>query len=340
MRDERIPAPAIVIRFRRAFIVAFQLLMMVAANLIAFQLRFDSGVPPWAAIICWQTLPSLIAIRAATFIPFRLYEGFWRYTSVHDLRALVSAISASSLLFFLFVKSPLGPGAYPRSVFFIDAILLLIFLGGVRLVRRVLTDGQRTKSGKRVLVYGAGDAGELIVRDMIGGRDHPYKPIGFVDDNPRKTGLRIHGVPVLGTRHELSAILARSKADEILLAMPNVEPSVVREIMRALDAFDLPIKTLPNLRDIIDGKLGVADIRSLAVEDLPPRRPIGPDPEPVKALITGRRVMVTGAGGSIGSELCRQIAALRPATLVMLDRYENGLHAVRMELEDQKRAIG
>jgi FlaA1/EpsC-like NDP-sugar epimerase len=340
MRDEGVRVLAIVIRFRRAIIIAFQLLVMVAANLLAFQLRFDNGVPLWAAILCWQTLPWLVAIRAAVFIPFRLYEGFWRYTSVHDLRALVSAISVSSILFYAFVRSPLGPGAYPRSVFFMDAILLLIFLGGARLLRRLIADGPRTTSGKRVLVYGAGDAGELIVRDMKGDRDHPYEPVGFVDDNAGKIGLRIHGVPVLGTRHDLPAILARSKADEILLAMPNVEPSVVREIMRALDAFDIPIKTLPNLRDIIDGKLGVADIRSLAVEDLLARAPIGLDPKPVTELITGHRVMVTGAGGSIGSELCRQIARLEPASLVMLDRYENTLHSIRMELEDQKRRVG
>jgi len=339
MRDG-VSVIAVLIRFRRAFIVAFQLLVIVAANLLAFQLRFDSGLPPWAVIVFWQTLPWLLVIRAATFLPFRLYEGFWRYTSVHDLRALVSAISLSSILFVLYVKSPLGPGAYPRSVFFLDAMLLLMFLGGARLVRRVLADGQRTKAGKRVLVYGAGDAGELIVRDMMGDRNHPYEPIGFVDDNPGKTGLRIHGLPVLGTRAELPAILARTKADEILLAMPNVEPSVIREIMRALDAIDLPIKTLPNLRDIIDGKVGVSDIRSLAVEDLLARAPIGLDPEPVTALITGRRVLVTGAGGSIGSELCRQIVQLKPATLVMLDRYENTLHGIQLELEDQKRTTG
>jgi FlaA1/EpsC-like NDP-sugar epimerase len=340
MRDEGLRVLAVVVRFRRALIVAFQLLVMVAANLIAFQLRFDNGVPAWAAIVCWQTLPWLVAIRAATFVPFKLYEGFWRYTSVHDLRALVSAISVSSVLFVLFVKSPLGPGVYPRSVFFVDAILLLMLLGGARLIRRVLADGQRTGAGKRVLIYGAGDAGELIVRDMIGDRDQPYEPVGFVDDNAGKTGLRIHGVQVLGTRRDLPAILARTKVDEIVLAMPNVDPSVVREIMRALDAFDVPIKTLPNLRDIIDGKLGLADIRSLAVEDLLARAPIGLDPEPVRALITGRRVLVTGAGGSIGSELCRQIAKLHPATLIMVDRYENTLHAIRMELEDQKRTIG
>ncbi len=333
-------AIAVANRFRRALIIAFQLVVMVIANLVAFELRFDTGIPSWASIILWQTLPWLLAIRALTFASFKLYEGFWRYTSVHDVRALASAIMTSSLVFFLYVKSPLGPGVYPQSVFFIDAILLLIFLGGARLLRRLVSDGHRIAAGKRVLVYGAGDAGEMIVRDMIGNRDHRYDPVGFIDDNPRKTGLRIHGVQVLGSRQDLTAILKRSRPDEILLAMPNAEAAAVREIMRTLAPFDVPIKTLPNLRDIIDGKLGVADIRSLAVEDLLARAPVGLDAKPVKTLITGRRVMVTGAGGSIGSELCRQIAKLRPATLVMLDRYENSLYAVRMELEDQHRSAG
>jgi FlaA1/EpsC-like NDP-sugar epimerase len=340
MHDKGIRVIAAAVRFRRALIVVFQLVVIVVANLIAFELRFDTGVPPWAAMILWQTLPWLVAIRAFTFALFKLYEGFWRYTSVHDVRALVSAITTSSLLFFLYVKSPLGPGTYPRSVFFIDAILLLMFLGAARLLRLLISNGHRTTAGKRVLVYGAGDAGEMIVRDMLGNREHPYDPVGFIDDNPQKAGLRIHGVQVLGSRDDAPAILARARPDEILLAMPNAEAGAIREIMRVLAPFDVPIKTLPNLRDIIDGRMGVADIRSLSVEDLLARAPIGLDTEPVKALITGRRVMVTGAGGSIGSELCRQIAKLRPATLVMLDRYENGLHAVRMELEDQRRTVG
>ena len=340
MHDKGLRMIAVAVRFRRALIITFQLLVIVVANLVAFELRFDTGVPPWAAIILWQTLPWLVAIRALTFVAFRLYEGFWRYTSVHDVRALVSAIASSSILFFLYVRSPFGPGIYPRSVFFIDAILLLIFLGAARLLRLLISNGPRTAAGKRVLVYGAGDAGEMIVRDMIGNRDHRYDPVGFIDDNPQKIGLRIHGVQVLGSRDAMPAILARSRPDEILLAMPNAEPSAVREIMRLLAPLDVPIKTLPNLRDIIDGRMGVADIRSLSVEDLLARAPIGLDTGPVTALITGRRVMVTGAGGSIGSELCRQIPKLRPATLVMLDRYENSLHAVRIELEDERRTPG
>ena len=328
------------LRFRRLLIIPVQLALVVVSNRLALDLRFDNAVPQWALASWWQMLPWLVAIRAITFIPFRLYEGFWRYTSIYDLRALVGGVSISSFIFLLVAASPLGPAGYPRSIVIIDAVLLTLFLGGIRLARRVFADVSRIQSGKRVLIFGAGDAGELIVRDMKSDRRYGYQPIGFIDDDVRKKGLRIHGVPVLGTRHQLSDILDRWQADEILLAMPNVEPSVVREIVRALEAFDIPIKTLPNLRDIIDGKVEVAQIRSLAVEDLLARAPIGLDRKPVDQLIAGRRVMVTGAGGSIGSELCRQIVTLRPASLVMFERYENSLHAIRMELEDSKLGAG
>src|SRR4051812_6180514 len=334
MRNRTAGAMSALVRYRRAVIIPVQIGLVVASNWLAFELRFDGAIPAWAWLAFLQMLPWLVAIRALTFVPFRLYEGFWRYTSVYDLRAMVGAVGVSSLLFFGLVKSHVGPGVYPLSIFVTDAVLLTVLLGGVRLARRIVSELSIIPAGKRVLVFGAGDAGELIVRDMKNNRRHAYQPIGFVDDDATKTGLRIHGVAVLGTRKELPRILERSHPDEILLAMPNVQASVVREIIRALDAFDIPIKTLPNLSDIIDGKVEVEQIRSLAVEDLLARAPVGLDPAPVDRLIKGRRVMVTGAGGSIGSELCRQIARLRPGALVMLDRYENSLHAIRIELED------
>src|SRR5207237_9231856 len=143
------------------------------------------------------------------------------------------------------------------------------------------------------------------------------RPIRFIDDDRATVGLRIHGVPVLGTGHDLSAILERYKPHEVLIAIPRAEPAAMRLLVRSLEPFKIPIKTLPNLRDLIDGKVELAQIRSLAVEDLLARAPIGLDPEPVKTLVRGRRVMVTGAGGSIGSELCRQRVTFRPAALVM-----------------------
>ena len=192
-----------------------------------------------------------------------------------------------------------------------------------------------------MLIFGAGDAGELIVRDMKASAPYGYQPIGFVDDDKSKVGLRIHGVPVVGTRADLpvdpAAIPAARKCSWRFRTPIRWRSA---PIVRALEQFKVPIKTLPALRDMIDGKIALSEIRSLSVEDLLARAPVGLDPAPLKYLIGGRRVMVTGAGGSIGSELCRQIARLKPASLVMFERYENSLHAIRIELEDAHQRFG
>jgi FlaA1/EpsC-like NDP-sugar epimerase len=330
----------LVLRHRRLWSITLQLGLVVIANLLAFTLRFDGNPPQWALAACGQMLPYLLVIRALTFVPFRLYDGMWRYTSVYDLRGIAGAVVTSSVLFFLAVKSPLGPGIYPRSVFITDALLLVLMLGAMRLARRVYAELAAGGPGKRVLIYGAGDAGELIVRDMKANRHYGYEPVGFIDDDRGKVGSRIHGVPVLGTRQELPAIIGKHRPAEVLIAMPNADAGSIRSVVRALESFKLSIKTLPKMTDIIDGKVQVNDIRNLSVEDLLARPPVGLDPVPVRQLIRGRRVMVTGAGGSIGSELCRQIVRLKPAALVMFERYENSLHAVRLELEDSKPACG
>jgi len=331
----------VILRFRRILSLVAQLGLVMISNRIAFALRFDGASPPWAVAVFWQTLPWLLAIRALTFFPFKLYEGLWRYTSIYDLQALVGGIVTSSLLFVAYVHSPIGPASYPRSVYITDPIILTLLLAGLRLARRFWGEFSRLQPGRRrVVVFGAGDAGELIVRDMKNNAWYGLQPVGFVDDDPAKLGRRIHGVPVLGTRNEIGQILKRARADEVLLAIPKADPATVRSIVRTLEPFRIPIKTLPNLRDIIEGKVQVQQIRSLAVEDLLSRAPVGLDRLPVKQLIAGRRVMVTGAGGSIGSELCRQIIGLKPASLVMFERYENTLHAVRLELEDRRGGIG
>lgn len=322
------------VRFHRQIVIVVQLVLMALSNWFAFALRFDGAVPDWAMAAFWSGLPWLIAIRTAVFVPFRLYEGLWRYTSIYDLRALSAGIAVSSGLFFAAVQLGAAPASYPRSVFIVDALILLLLLGGVRLTRRFYSEFARSAGGKRVLIFGAGDAGELIVRDMKADKDRTYEPIGFVDDNASKVGRRIHGVPVLGTRANLSAIVATHAPEEILIAIPTAEPAVIRQVVRSLQTFKVPLKTLPRLRDIIDGRIDVGQIRSVSVEDLLARAPIGLSAERLKTLIAGRRILVTGAGGSIGSELCRQIAQLEPLSLVMLDRYENSLHDIVGQLID------
>jgi len=336
VRDNVSPTAKLMSIVQRPASITVQLALVVLSNWFAFQLRFDWDMPAFAREAFWAALPWLVAIRASTFIGFRLQDGMWRYASIYDVRAIVTAVAASSLVFYLATFMPFGPPIYPLSLFIVDATALTLLLSGVRLARRLATESN-ARDGKRVLIVGAGDAGELIVRDMKNSRQSRYRVVGFADDDPRKVGHRIHGVPVLGTCAELPSLLTRHRPQEVLLAIPNAEPAAVRAIVRTLEPFKIPIKTLPNLRDLIDGKLEVSQIRSLSVEDLLTRAPIGLTRDPLKHLIGGRRVMVTGAGGSIGSELCRQIARLKPASLVMLERYENSLHAIRLELEDARK---
>jgi FlaA1/EpsC-like NDP-sugar epimerase len=337
MKRLKLSAP----RKRFLLIILVELSLVVLSNLLAFELRFDGQPPDWARSVFLKTVPVLLLVRAVTFVPFHLYDGLWRYFSIWDLRNIVLGVVTGTAIFGALMHTPFGPRVYPHSVLIADALVLIILLAGLRLFTRVLRDLAAADGDKRVLVYGAGDAGELIVNDMKHNSSlADYEPVGFVDDDPAKKGLRIHGVPVLGSREDLPWIIEKLKPQEILIAMPNADAASIRKIISALEPFKVSIKTLPNLSDLLDGRVSVSQIRSLETEDLLNRAPIDLDNEAVRRLIRGRRVMVTGAGGSIGSELCRQIAALSPACLVLFERYENSLFAIENDLADRKLGRG
>ncbi len=317
----------VILKYRRVLAICLHLAIIVVASYTAFLLRFDGVIPPNYLQVFWQALPWLVAIRMLTFAPFRLYEGLWRYAGIFDLRNIIIGVAASSGLFYQFALWRLPQPTYPRSILVIDSVLVIIAMGGARLSRRLVHEIMRGERSRRVLVVGAGDAGEKIVRDMKGHADGEYEPIGFIDDDPAKVGVLIHGVPVLGTRATIADVVREHNPTEVLVAIPSVSGHFVADVVRALEPFRIPIKTLPDIRHLARDRGLVSQIRSLNIEDLLERAPIGLDPAPLDRLIRGRRVLVTGAGGSIGSELCAQIAMLGPATLTMLDRYENGLFA-------------
>jgi FlaA1/EpsC-like NDP-sugar epimerase len=318
---------------RRWMLFCAHLALAAFSNWLAFLLRFDEDIPSQQWELFAAMLPLLLAIRALTFYPLRLHDGLWRYTSLWDVRDLALGIGASTLLFAGTVRFVMGIWAYPSSVFVIDALLLLCLLTGLRLAPRLIREGRRRETGrKRVLIVGAGDAGAMIVREMRNNPAYGYRPIGFIDDNPAKIGHRIHGVRVLANRDGLPRIVHEQNPDVVLVAMPSAVPAATREVVKALEPFNLPIQTLPNLRDLLQCRVEVSQIRDLSIEDLLDRVPIDLDPKPLRKLIQGERVLVTGAGGSIGAELCRQVAELSPGSLILLDRYENGLFAVMNEL--------
>ena len=306
--------------------------LLCLSSYSGFWLRFDGDIPDSAMEIFLHTLPVLVVVRLAMFLPFRLYGTVWRYTSLWDLRNIVGATLSGTLVFFLVVRYGFGVVNYPRSVYLIDAVVLIMLTVGFRVARRIGYPSFSRADTKRVLIYGVGNAGERLARELRQNRSFGYRPVGFVDDDRGKTGQRIQGVKVLGTRDHLAAIMKDVAPDAILIAMPSIGAGAIRQIVKALISYNVSIKILPDLSVLLDGKSEVNQLRNLSVEDLLHRPRVDLDRSLTAALLKDKRVLVTGAGGSIGSELCRQIASYSPECLILFERYENSLYAIHNEL--------
>ncbi|MFZ1501706.1 MAG: nucleoside-diphosphate sugar epimerase/dehydratase, partial [Nitrospira sp.] len=326
---------AFVLKWRRPLIMLLEIGLMILANYLAFWLRFDGRIPDaeWGTFLL--VLPWLVMIRTAAFFMFRLNEGLWRYTSLWDVQNIVIGVITSTVVLYGWTRWGMGVTGYPRSIFIVDAMLLIGFVAGVRLPRRMLREVVIYRPKKTVLIIGAGDRGERIVREMRQSPTSRYQPIGFIDDRAPLRHKRIHGVKVLGARGELAPILSAERPDEVVLALPHVTPDVLRQIMSAIGPFKVSVKMLPSMQELLGDRSVVSQIRNVAVEDLLARAPVQLETDAMVDMIAGRRVLITGAGGSIGSELSRQIAAMRPESVVLYERHENSLYTIAKELEDQ-----
>ncbi len=310
----------------------------------AFELRFDNGLSSHAGYqhLFNRTILLVVGIKLIVFIAFGFYNRWWRYVSIRDMWATVRGVIVACIVADLtvYLAAPVHGFRLPRSIALTDLILTLMFVAGSRLLARTVMERPgltMVARGKEVIVVGAGDAGRLIVQEMQRSRMIDYTPIGFVDDDPRKRQTRIMGVRVLGAIDELPRILREHRPDEVLIAMPTVSGDVRRRIFEAAQELRIGVKTLPGLYELISGDLNLAgQIRSVQVEDVLGREQVEVDFHEVAAYLEGHTVLVTGAGGSIGSELCRQIARVRPSRLILVDNAEGPLFEIERELVSER----
>ena len=308
---------------------------------LAFELRFDNGLPPKYQQLFDRTIFLVLAIKLVVFVAFGLYNRWWRYVSIRDMWAAARAVIVASVVADLtvYLVSPVHGFRLPRSIAAVDLLLTLAFVTGTRLLARTVIErptGGVVARGKEVIVVGAGDAGRLIVQEMQRSRLLSYTPIGFVDDDPRKQHSRIMGVRVLGAIDDLPHVLRDQRPDELLIAMPSVSGEVRRRIFETAQQAKVPVKTLPGLNELIAGDLGLAgQIRPVQVEDVLGREQVEVDFREVASYLEGQTVLVTGAGGSIGSELCRQIARIRPTRLILVDNAEGALFEIEQEMKER-----
>ena len=338
---------------RRRYLLLIDAVFVIVSVSTALALRFETlEIGPYLQQL-WIVVPLLIGVRLPLFYLFGLYGRVWRYASINELLSIVMAVFSSSVIvgFVTFgLAFPIGLVKwFPRSLLVIDFLLSIPLSGGIRLGLRLLsTRGIGGRAGelkrpsdtqKRVFIIGAGDAGAIIAREL---RDNPglgILPIGFVDDDERKLGMRIHGLKVLGTREDISDLIAQEAVDEIIVAMPTAPGKEIREIMKICQQGGVTARTVPGVYELIDGRVSVSQIREVQLEDLLRRDPVRTNMEEISGYLGGQVVLVTGAGGSIGSELCRQIAPFSPRQLLLLGRGENSIFNVQLELSSSFRGL-
>jgi FlaA1/EpsC-like NDP-sugar epimerase len=309
---------------------------------LAFELRFDNGLPVYYDTLLRRTILLVVAIKLAVFFMFGFHRRWWRYVSVRDMWSAGRGVLVASIVAYVTVYfvSPVHNVRLPRSVAAMDLLITLALIAGARLAARTLIERPGfgvVARGKEVIVVGAGDAGRLIVQEMQRSRMLSYTPIGFVDDDPRKRNTRILGVRVLGTMDELPRIVRDYKPDELVIAIPSASGETRRRVVEAAQVENVPVKTLPGLYELISGDIDLAgQIRPVQVEDVLGREQVEVDFKQVAAYLEGQTVLVTGAGGSIGSELCRQIARVGPTRLILVDNAETPLFEIERELVDER----
>ena len=334
---------------RRLFFFLSDLLLISFAMYASFWLRFNGEIPDtYMKPLPYFMLLALV-LKLAFLVLFNLYDISWRFVSLGELIKILKALSLSTLtlgmtLFLLRVYLPFQ--GFPRSILFLDFIISFLLIGMLRISKRILYEGLKNTFKSRgekvkILIIGAGNAGEQIIREMLRNKNSVYLPVGFVDDNPAKKGINIHGVKVLGTREDIQEICKAHKVEEALIALPSAHSKEIKKIVEIIREFNMieKIKILPSVTDLMDGKVTLSDIHEVELEDLLGRASVKIDFKAINDFIKGKKVLLTGAGGSIGSELAKTIIQFNPKTLIVFDIDETEIFHLVNNLEFSKKEI-
>jgi FlaA1/EpsC-like NDP-sugar epimerase len=316
---------------------------LTVAYLFRFEFSLDHvDINQIKTILIW-----LIPLKLIVFFSFGLYRGMWRYTSIRDFWRLAQACFISMLLIMAVILYLYRFHGFSRAVFLMDGILTFLLAGGLRfMIRTYFTSFQpsltsdlmatfQKKHKKRILIVGAGDAGEKMLREIFENRNLVYDVVGFIDDDLQKQGRSIHGVPVLGMIGKLPELVEEERIEEILIAIPSASGEQMRHIVERCKGCDITYKTLPGMGEIIDGSVSIKTLRDVSFEDLLGRQPVDLDITGIRNYLDGRTVLITGCGGSIGSELCRQVVKFQPRSLILVDANEANLFHIQMELNHE-----
>jgi FlaA1/EpsC-like NDP-sugar epimerase len=337
----------------------FFILLAIDATLLcvswfgSYLIRFDFDIPDKFIDEMFSILPAAILIKLICFYLFGVYRGMWRFTSVRDLLDIIKAVSLSASLIVVWIVVIYRYKNVPRSIVFIDWCFNIILISGVRLAIRLFFqkfiptspiqslepingagEKHRPALNRRLLIIGAGNCGEKILREIQDNPQLRYKVVGFLDDNPNKIGRRIHGIPVRGIIGDVSFIAEKIDADELLIAIPSADTAEMRRIVSLCKQSGIRYKTVPGYSELIGGRVSMKAVREVAYRDLIGRETVKLDQKLIESCIKGQRVMVTGAGGSIGSELCRQICRFDPEGIILFERAESPLYEIDLELRN------
>jgi FlaA1/EpsC-like NDP-sugar epimerase len=338
MPAEKTREPGRYWRLVRATMLAFDVVSMAVGLVLATAARYEGSLDRMSirGLVVTAAIATLVFPFASAVL--RLHHGRYSIGSADELKSLGVATGLTSLVVLTVVVAQGTPRLVPYSVPAMAAVLSFVLMIGFRLAIRSQREGAaRPRTGKRALVFGAGDAAEQLIRSMLGDPESSYLPVGLLDDDPRKRHVRIRGVRMLGRREHLAEAAAATQAEVLVLALPSADSAMVRDLAHRAEEAGLTMKVLPRVVDLLNRRVGIRDVRDINVADLLGRRQIDTDVDSIADYLRGKRVLVTGAGGSIGSELCRQIVQYGPGELLMLDRDESALHALQLTIFGEAR---